>query len=88
MSDIFDYKTTETHGHRVKDTFLTFAQSGHFTLFTLDGGSGTSFEAIHTNETVIISARISGIPLKLVTTVTQKTLRTNALYLSSLEIVD
>ena len=89
MSDIFGYETNETHGHRVKDTFLTFAQSDTFTLFTLDGGSGTSFEAIHTNETVIISASSHfGDPFEIGDdsyAEVENLKATNALYLSSLE---
>ena len=89
MSDIFGYETTETHGHRVKDTFLTFAQNENFTLFTLDGGSGTSFEATHTNETVIISASAHfGDPFEIGDgsyAEVENLKATNALYLSSLE---
>ena len=89
MSDIFGYETNETHGHRVKDTFLTFAQSDTFTLFALDGGSGTSFEAIHINETVIISASShSGDPFEIGDdsyAEVEDLKATNALYLSSLE---
>ena len=90
MSDVFGYETTETHGHRVKDTFLTFAQNDNFTLFATDGGSGTSFEAIHTNEPVIISASAhSGMnPLELTSddyAEVESLKGTNALYLSSLE---
>ena len=90
MSDIFGYETSETHGHRVKDTFLTFAQNDNFTLFTTDGGSGTSFEAIHTNEPVIISASAHLVtdPFEIgdVYYLEVENLKgTNALYLSSLE---
>ena len=89
MSDIFGYETNETHGHRVKDTFLTFAQSDTFTLFTLDGGSGTSFEAIHTNETVIISSSSHFGDLFEIGddsyAEVENLKATNALYLSSLE---
>ena len=90
MSDVFGYETSETHGHRVKDTFLTFAQNDNFTLFTTDGGSGTSFEAIHTNEPVIISASAHSVtdPFEIgdVYYLEVENLKaTNALYLSSLE---
>ena len=90
MSDIFGYETSETHGHRVKDTFLTFAQNDNFTLFTTDGGSGTSFEAIHTNVPVIISASAHLVtdPFEIgdVYYLEVENLKaTNALYLSSLE---
>ena len=90
MSDIFGYETSETHGHRVKDTFLAFAENDNFTLFTLDGGSGTSFEATYTNETVIISASAHLVtdPFEIgdVYYLEVENLKaTNALYLSSLE---
>ena len=55
MSDISG--TTPTRNTAtVCGTRFTFAQRDSFTLFTFEGGSGTSFEAIHTDETVIISA--------------------------------
>ena len=90
MGDVFSYETTETHGHRVKDTFLTFAQNENFTLFAYDGSSGTSFEMIHTDETVIISAsaHLGMNPLELTSddyAEVESLKRTNALYLSSLE---
>ena len=90
MSDIFGDDATEEHGDRVRSTFLKFAQRDSFTLFTFDGGSGTSFEAIHTDETVIISASAhDGMdPFVIGDDSFQEVERlktTNALYLSSLE---
>ena len=92
MSDIFCYATTETHGHRVRDTFLTFALNDNFTLFSFGGDSGDSFELIHTDETIIISASThSGMnPLEITSddfTEVENLKATNALYLSSLENV-
>ena len=43
MRDIFCHETTETHGHRVRDTFLTFALSDNFTLFAFGATSGIQF---------------------------------------------
>ena len=90
MSDIFCYETTETHGHRVRDTFLAFALNDNFTLFALSGDSGDSFKSIHSNETVIISASThSGMNAFEITSddyaEVENLKATNALYLSSLE---
>tara|TARA_B100000965_G_scaffold108015_1_gene89248 strand:+ start:3376 stop:4848 length:1473 start_codon:yes stop_codon:yes gene_type:complete len=90
MGDVFSYETTETHGHRVKDTFLTFAQNDNFTLFAYDGNSGTSFEMVHTDETVIISAsaHLGMNPFEITNddyAEVDNLKATNALYLSSLE---
>ena len=90
MSDIFGHDANEEHGDRVRNTFFTFAQRDSFTLFTFEGGSGTSFEAIHTDETVIISASShTGMdPFVIGDDSFQEVERlktTNALYLSSLE---
>ena len=90
MRDIFCHETTETHGHRVRDTFLTFAMSDNFTLFAFGATSGSSFELLHTDETVIISASThSGMnPLEITSddfTEVENLKATNALYLSSLE---
>ena len=90
MSDIFGDGNAEEHGDRVRNTFSTFAQRDSFTLFTFEGGSGTSFEAIHTDETVIISASShTGMdPFVIEDDSFQEVERlktTNALYLSSLE---
>ena len=90
MSDIFGHDANEEHGDRVRNTFLKFAERDSFTLFTFEGGSGTSFEAIHTDETVIISAsRHTGMdPFVIGDDSFQEVERlktTNALYLSSLE---
>jgi len=92
MSDIFCNETTETHGHRVRDTFLTFALNDNFTLFSFGGDSGDSFELVHTDETIIISASThSGMnPLEITSddfTEVENLKATNALYLSSLENV-
>lgn len=90
MSDIFGEDAAKEHGDRVRDTFLTFAQRGSFTLFAFEGGSATSFEAIHTDETVIISAssHAGTDPFVIGDDSFQEVERlktTNALYLSSLE---
>ena len=90
MSDIFGHDANEEHGDRVRNTFLKFAERDSFTLFTFEGGSGTSFEAIHTDETVIISASShTGMdPFVIGDDSFQEVERlktTNALYLSSLE---
>ena len=90
MGDVFSYETTETHGHRVKDTFLTFAQNDNFTLFAFDGNSGTSFEMVNTDETVIISAsaHLGMNPFEITNddyAEVDNLKATNALYLSSLE---
>ena len=86
MSDVFCYETTETHGHRVRDTFLTFALDDDFTLFAFDGTSGSSFELVHTDETVIISASSHpSLSPQGSDAAVEKLKATNALYLSSLE---
>lgn len=90
MSDIFGHDAADEHGDRVRNTFLTFAQRDSFTLFTFEGGSGTSFETVHTDETVIISASShTGMdPFVIGDDSFQEAERlktTNALYLSSLE---
>lgn len=90
MSDIFGDGNTEEHGDRVRNTFSKFAQRDSFTLFTFAGGSATSFAAINTDETVIISASAhDGMnPFVIGDDSFQEVERlktTNALYLSSLE---
>ena len=86
MRDIFCHETTETHGHRVRDTFLTFALSDNFTLFAFGATSESSFELVHTDETVIISASSHpSLPPQGSDAAVEKLKATNALYLSSLE---
>ena len=86
MRDIFCHETTETHGHRVRDTFLTFALSDNFTLFAFGATSGSSFELLHTDETVIISASSHpSLSPRGSDAAVEKLKATNALYLSSLE---
>ena len=86
MRDIFCHETTETHGHRVRDTFLTFAMSDNFTLFAFGATSGSSFELLHTDETVIISASSHpSLSPQGSDAAVEKLKATNALYLSSLE---
>ena len=74
----------------MRDTFLTFAPNEKFTLFTFEGGSGTSFRAIHADETVVISASSheGGDPFAISDDSYQEVEAlkgTNALYISSLE---
>ena len=86
MRDIFCHETTETHGHRVRDTFLTFALSDNFTLFAFGATSESSFELVHTDETVIISASSHpSLSPRGSDAAVEKLKATNALYLSSLE---
>ena len=86
MSDIFCHETTETHGHRVRDTFLTFALSDNFTLFAFGAPSESSFELVHTDETVIINASSHpSLSPQGSDAAVEKLKATNALYLSSLE---
>ena len=86
MRDIFCHETTETHGHRVRDTFLTFALSDNFTLFAFGATSESSFELVHTDETVIISASSHpSLSPQGSDAAVEKLKATNALYLSSLE---
>ena len=86
MRDIFCHETTETHGHRVRDTFLTFALSDNFTLFAFGSTSESSFELVHTDETVIISASSHpSLSPRGSDAAVEKLKATNALYLSSLE---
>lgn len=90
LSDVFGNNGEESHGDRVRDTFLTFAPNEKFTLFTFEGGSGTSFRAIHADETVVISASSheGGDPFAISDDSYQEVEAlkgTNALYISSLE---
>ena len=86
ISDIFD--NGNGHGDRVRQTFLNRANEGDYSLFSFYGNSFTSMNAIHVDETVIISSSahpgnaydVSGFDY-----IVDALNNTNALHLSSLE---
>lgn len=97
LGDVFGYWnsdhewtfTDDSHGGRVMETFNYYSDNQNVTLFTFSGNSNDSFNAINTNETVIISASShDGHPFEVTDieyTAVERLKSINALYLSSLE---